>query len=115
MKVIEILKRANDKLEPVSDIVLTYIENLGDKIPEYLEKNMKKIYVLSILLTLLGMKEGYEQRGYFGIGGEVTILLLPAILKFCLEMRKDNIKYWKDLEVLEKLEEEERWLCWSCG
>ena len=60
------------------------------------------------LLTLLGMKEGYEQRGYFGIGGEVTILLLPAILKFCLEMRKDNIKYWKDLEVLEKLEEEER-------
>ena len=108
MKVIEILKRANDKLEPVSDIVLTYIENLGDKIPEYLEKNMKKIYVLSILLTLLGMKEGYEQRGYFGIGGEVMIMLIPVILKFCLEMRKDNIKYYKALEETEELEEEER-------
>ena len=41
MKMIEAFKRANDKLEPVSDIVLTYIESLGDKIPEYLEKNMK--------------------------------------------------------------------------
>ena len=108
MKVIEILKRANDKLEPVSDSVLTYIESLGDKIPEYLEKNMKKIYVLSILLTLLGMKEGYEQRGYFGIGGEVMIMLIPVILKFCLEMRKDNIKYYKALEETEELEEEER-------
>ena len=65
MKLIEILKRANDKLEPVSDIVLTYIENLGDKIPSTVEKNMKKIYVLSILLTLLGMKEGYEQKRIF--------------------------------------------------
>ena len=109
MRVIEILKRANDKLEPVSDSVLTYIESLGDKIPEYLEKNMKKIYVLSILLTLLGMKEGYEQRGYFGIGGEFMIMLIPVILKFCLEMRKDNIKYYKALEETEELEEEERW------
>lgn len=103
MKVIEILKRANDKLEPVSDIVLTYIENLGDKIPEYLEKNMKKIYVLSILLTLLGMKEGYEQRGYFGIGGEVMIMLIPVILKFCLEMRRDNKRYYELLREMEEL------------
>lgn len=29
MRVIEILKRANDKLEPVSDSVLTYIESLS--------------------------------------------------------------------------------------
>ena len=108
MKVIEILKRANDKLEPVSDSVLTYIESLGDKIPEYLEKNMKKIYVLSILLTLLGMKEGYEQRGYFGIGGEVMIMLIPVILKFCLEMRRDNKRYYELLREMEELEEEER-------
>ena len=108
MKMIEAFKRANDKLEPVSDIVLTYIESLGDKIPEYLEKNMKKIYVLSILLTLLGMKEGYEQRGYFGIGGEVMIMLIPVILKFCLEMRRDNKRYYELLREMEELEEEER-------
>ena len=47
MKVIEILKRANDKLEPVSDIVLTYIENLGDKIPEYYEKNICSFYLIN--------------------------------------------------------------------
>ena len=109
MKVIEILKRANDKLEPVSDSVLTCIENLGDKIPDYLENNMGKIYFIFFILTLFGIKEGYEQRGYFGIGGEFMIMLIPVILKFCLEMRKDNIKYYKALEETEELEEEERW------
>ena len=109
MKVIEILKRTNDKLEPVSDIVLTYIENLGDKIPEYLENNMGKIYFIFFILTLFGIKEGYEQRGYFGIGGEVMIMLIPVILKFCLEMRRDNERYYELLREMEELEEEERW------
>ena len=108
MKVIEILKRTNDKLEPVSDIVLTYIENLGDKIPEYLENNMGKIYFIFFILTLFGIKEGYEQRGYFGIGGEVMIMLIPVILKFCLEMRRDNERYYELLREMEELEEEER-------
>ena len=36
------------------------------------------------------------------------IMLIPVILKFCLEMRKDNIKYYKALEETEELEEEER-------
>lgn len=108
MKVIEILKRANDKLEPVSDSVLTYIENLWDKIPEYLENNMGKIYFIFFILTLFGIKEGYEQRGYFGIGGEVMIMLIPVILKFCLEMRRDNERYYELLREMEELEEEER-------
>lgn len=108
MRVIEILKRANDKLEPVSDIVLTYIENLGDKIPEYLENNMGKIYFIFFILTLLGIKEGYRQRGYFGVGGEFMIMIIPAILKFCLEMRKDNKRYYELLREMEELEEEER-------
>lgn len=108
MKVIEILKRANDKLEPVSDSVLTYIESLGDKIPEYLENNMGKIYFIFFILTLFGIKEGYEQRGYFGIGGEIMIMLIPVIIKFLLEMRKDNKRYYKLLREMEELEEEER-------
>ena len=114
MKVIEILKRTNDKLEPVSDIVLTYIENLGDKIPEYLENSMGKIYFIFFILTLFGIKEGYEHRGYFGIGGEVMIMLIPVILKFCLEMRRDNKRYYELLREMEELEEEERWWFY-CG
>ena len=86
MRVIKILKRVNDKLEPVSDSVLTYIESLGDKIPEYLENNMGKIYFIFFILTLFGIKEGYEQRGYFGIGGEAvsyTHLTLPTTPVAC--------------------------------
>ena len=105
MKVIEILKRTNDKLEPVSDSVLTYIESLGDKIPEYLENNMGKIYFIFFILTLFGIKEGYEQRGYFGIGGEVMIILIPIILKFYLEMRKSDKEYYKLLEEIEEIDQ----------
>lgn len=83
-------------------------EVFGNKLPQYLEKNMKKIYLLFFFLTLLGIKEAYEQRGYFAIGGEIMIMLIPVILKFYLEMRKDNKRYYELLREMEESEEEER-------
>lgn len=107
MRMLEVLKRANERMEPISDKALNYLENLGDKIPEWLDNNMGKIYLFFFILTLLGIKEGYRQRGYFGIGGEVMIMLIPVILKFYLEMRKDNKRYYELLREMEECEEEE--------
>lgn len=107
MKILEVLRRANERMEPVSDSVLTYLESLGDKIPNYLENNMGKIYFIFFILTLFGIKEAYEQRGYFAVGGEIMIMLIPVILKFYLEMRKDNKRYYELLREMEECEEEE--------
>lgn len=107
MKMLEVLRRTNERMEPISDKALNYLENLGDKIPEWLDNNMGKIYLFFFILTLLGIKEAYEQRGYFAVGGEIMIMLIPVILKFYLEMRKDNKRYYELLREMEECEEEE--------
>ena len=83
-------------------------ETLGKKLPEWLENNMGKIYFIFFILTLLGIKEAYQQRGYFAVGGEIMIMLIPVIIKFYLEMRKDSKRYYELLREMEEVEEEER-------
>lgn len=101
-------KNINSWNKKVDNIDNWLNEVFGNKLPQYLEKNMKKIYLLFFFLTLLGIKEAYEQRGYFAIGGEMMIMLIPVILKFYLEMRKDNKRYYELLREMEEFEEEER-------
>ncbi|MFR1675609.1 MAG: hypothetical protein ACLSVP_02845 [Fusobacterium sp.] len=100
-------KNINSWNKKVDNIDNWLNEVFGNKLPQYLEKNMKKIYLLFFFLTLLGIKEAYEQRGYFAVGGEIMIMLIPVILKFYLEMRKDNKRYYELLREMEECEEEE--------
>ena len=91
MKVIEILKRANDKLEPVSDRILNKISELfGEKLPKFLARNIVKIYILSFIVMILAMIHAYFQRGYLAFGGEVMIMLLPLMLDMYIGMRGDE-------------------------
>lgn len=91
MKVIEILKRTNDKLEPVSDKILNKISELfGEKLPKFLKRNIVKAYVLAFFVTIAAMIHAYFQRGYLAFGGEVMIMLLPLMLDMYLEMREDD-------------------------
>lgn len=91
MRVIEILKRANDKLEPVSDKILNKMSELfGEKLPCFLKRNIVKAYVLTFLVTIAAMIHAYIQRGYLAFGGEVMIMLLPAMLDMYLNMRDDD-------------------------
>ena len=91
MRVIEILKRANDKLEPVSDKILNKMSELfGEKLPKFLKRNIVKAYVLAFFVTIVAMIHAYFQRGYLAFGGEVMIILLPAILDMYLGMRGDE-------------------------
>lgn len=91
MRVIEILKRANDKLEPVSDRILNKMSELfGEKLPCFLKRNIVKAYVLAFFVTIAAMIHAYFQRGYLAFGGEVMIILLPLMLDIYLGMREDD-------------------------
>ena len=91
MKIIETLKRANARMKPVSDKLLNKMSELfGEKLPQFLARNIVKIYILSFIVTILAMIHAYIQRGYLAFGGEVMIILLPAILDMYLGMRDDD-------------------------
>lgn len=49
-------------------------------IKKFMERNIKMLYVLGIAATLVGIKAAYESRGYFSLGGEILIPLIPVIL-----------------------------------
>lgn len=91
MKMIEAFKRVNDKLEPISDRILNKMSELfGEKLPCFLKRNIVKAYVLAFFVTIAAMIHAYIQRGYLAFGGEVMIMLLPAILDMYLGMRDDD-------------------------
>lgn len=91
MKMIEAFKRANDKLEPVSDRILNKMSELfGEKLPKFLKRNIVKAYVLAFFVTIAAMIHAYIQRGYLAFGGEVMIMLLPLMLDMYLGMREDD-------------------------
>ncbi len=91
MRVLEVFKRANAKMEPISDRILNKMSELfGEKLPQFLARNIVKIYILSFIVTILAMIHAYIQRGYLAFGGEVMIILLPAILDMYLGMRDDD-------------------------
>lgn len=91
MKMIEAFKRVNDKLEPISDKLLNKMSELfGEKLPCFLKRNIVKAYVLAFFVTIAAMIHAYIQRGYLAFGGEVMIMLLPAILDMYLGMRDDD-------------------------
>lgn len=91
MKMIEAFKRVNAKMEPVSDRILNKMSELfGEKLPKFLKRNIVKAYVLAFFVTIAAMIHAYFQRGYLAFGGEVMIILLPAILDMYLGMRDDD-------------------------
>lgn len=47
---------------------------------KFIKRNIKEIYILSILITIFSVQAAYEMRGYLAFGGEVLIPLLPVIL-----------------------------------
>lgn len=49
-------------------------------IKKFIRRNLAEIYVLSILITILSIQVAYECRGYFALGGEILIPLIPVML-----------------------------------
>lgn len=57
-------------------------------IKKFMERNIKMLYVLGIVATLVGIKRAYECRGYFALGGEILIPLIPVIIHMWIVMEE---------------------------
>ncbi len=57
-------------------------------IKKFMERNIKILYVLGIVATLVGIKTAYEWRGYFVLGGEILIPLIPVMIHIWIVMEE---------------------------
>lgn len=57
-------------------------------IKKFIRRNLAEIYVLSIFITILSMQVAYEWRGYFALGGEILIPLIPVMIHMWIAMEE---------------------------
>lgn len=57
-------------------------------IKKFIRRNLAEIYVLSILITMIAIQAAYEHRGYFALGGEILILLIPVMIHMWIAMEE---------------------------
>lgn len=57
-------------------------------IKKFIRRNIAEIYVLSVLITMLSMQVAYELRGYFALGGEILIPLVPVMIHIWIAMEE---------------------------
>lgn len=57
-------------------------------IKKFMKRNIKMLYVLGIVATLVGIKTAYEWRGYFALGGEILIPLIPVMIHMWTTMEE---------------------------
>jgi hypothetical protein len=58
-------------------------------IKKFMKRNIKMLYVLGIVATLVGIKTTYEWRGYFALGGEILIPLIPVMIHMWVKIYED--------------------------
>lgn len=57
-------------------------------IKKFMKRNIKMLYVLGIVATLVGIKTTYEWRGYLAFGGEILIPLIPVMIHIWIVMEE---------------------------
>lgn len=57
-------------------------------IKKFIKRNLVEIYVLSVFITILSMQVAYELRGYFALGGEILIPLVPVMIHIWIAMEE---------------------------
>lgn len=55
-------------------------------IKKFIRENLLAIYRISILITMIAIQAAYEHRGYFALGGEILIPLVPVMLHMWIVM-----------------------------
>lgn len=55
-------------------------------IKKFIRRNLAEIYVLSVFITILSIQAAYEWRGYFALGGEIFIPLVPVMLHMWIKI-----------------------------
>lgn len=59
-------------------------------IKKFIRRNLAEIYVLSILITILSIQVAYECRGYFALGGEILIPLIPVMIHMWVKLYEEE-------------------------
>lgn len=55
-------------------------------IKKFIRRNLPEIYLLSAFITILSMQIAYECRGYFALGGEILIPLIPVMIHMWVKL-----------------------------
>lgn len=58
-------------------------------IKKFMKRNIKMLYVLGSVATLVGIKTAYEWRGYLAFGGEILIPLIPVMIHMWVKIYED--------------------------
>lgn len=59
-------------------------------IKKFIRRNLPEIYVLSVLITMLSVQVAYECRGYFALGGEILIPLIPVMIHMWVKIYEEE-------------------------
>ena len=59
-------------------------------IKKFIRRNLAEIYLLSVFITILSAQAAYECRGYFALGGEILIPLIPVMLHVWVKIYEEN-------------------------
>lgn len=57
-------------------------------IKKFIRENLLAIYRISILITMISIQAAYEHRGYFALGGEILIPLIPVMMHIWIVMEE---------------------------
>lgn len=59
-------------------------------IKKFIRRNLAEIYVLSVFIAILSMQIAYECRGYFALGGEILIPLIPVMIHMWVKLYEEE-------------------------
>lgn len=59
-------------------------------IKKFIRRNLAEIYVLSVLITILSVQVAYGWRGYFALGGEILIPLIPVMIHMWVKIYEEE-------------------------
>ncbi|WP_462351179.1 hypothetical protein [Fusobacterium varium] len=58
-------------------------------IKKFIRRNIKLMYILGVVATLVGIKTAFDMRGYFVLGGEILIPLIPVMLHMWVKIYEE--------------------------
>ena len=59
-------------------------------IKKFIRRNLAEIYLIFLIITMLSVPLACEWRGYFALGGEILILLIPVMLHMWVKIYEED-------------------------
>ena len=59
-------------------------------IKKFIRRNLPEIYLIFLIITMLSVPLAYECRGYFALGGEILIPLIPVMIHMWVKIYEED-------------------------